>query len=71
MMQDMTPHRSHSHEMSATELSERAAGYVALAKDAREPDDRDTFERLAELCRTLAVERRAGEKQDVGSPTAH
>jgi len=76
MMQDTIPTHARPHEMTAEELSERAAQYVSLAKAATDPDDRDTFERLAELCRTLAVERtlaaegRAEEQQDDGSPTA-
>jgi hypothetical protein len=44
-------------KMSAEQLAERAAGYVALARIAAAPDRRGSYSRLAELYADLAAER--------------
>jgi hypothetical protein len=44
-------------KMTAEQLAERAAGYMALAKVAAAPDRRGAYNRLAELYADLASER--------------
>jgi hypothetical protein len=58
--------------MSAEQLVERAAGYMALAQVAEAPDRRGSYNRLAELFADLAAERSADHptNQDPGSPGA-
>jgi hypothetical protein len=46
-------------KMSAEQLAERAAGYMALAQVAVAPDRRGSYSRLAELYADLAAERTA------------
>jgi hypothetical protein len=46
-------------ELTAAQLSERAAGYVALAKDTESGEARETFRRLATVYAGLAAERKA------------
>jgi hypothetical protein len=46
-------------KMSAEQLTERAAGYTALAQVAVAPDRRGSYNRLAELYADLAAERKA------------
>ncbi len=48
-------------EMTAAQLSERAEGYAALAKDKSRIENRETFIHLAELCTNLAGERKVEE----------
>ena len=50
------------HELTAAQLSERADGYVALAKDTGSEATRATFRRLAIEYADLAAERNAVEK---------
>ena len=50
-------------KMSAEQLAERAAGYMALAKVADAPNRRGAYNRLAELYSDLAAERTAEEGQ--------
>jgi hypothetical protein len=52
-----------SVELTAAQLSERAAGYVALAHDATSEEFRETFTRLAGVYARLAVDRIAEERQ--------
>jgi hypothetical protein len=56
------PNRSHPHAMSLRELSERAEGYAALARDGAADETRQTFERLAREYADMASERKAAEK---------
>jgi len=55
--------QSRLHELNAKELSERAEGYAALAKDVESDETRETFERMASLCARLSVERKAAENR--------
>jgi hypothetical protein len=48
--------------MSLRELSERAEGYAALARDGAADETRQTFERLAREYADMASERKAAEK---------
>ena len=50
-------------KLSAEQLAERAAGYVALAKAAEAPNRRGSYNRLAELYADLAAERIAEESR--------
>jgi hypothetical protein len=61
------PDRARRHELTAVQLSERAAGYVALAKGPVSGEARETFARLAEEYARLAAERAAEE----GAATRH
>jgi hypothetical protein len=51
--------------MSAEQLAERAAGYVALAKVAAAPERRGSYSRLAELYADLAAERTTEQGQSM------
>jgi hypothetical protein len=46
-------------KMSAEQLAERAAGFMALAEVAAAPDRRGSYNRLAEMYADLAAERTA------------
>jgi hypothetical protein len=59
------PDRTRLDDMTAEELSERAAGFTAFAKFAQTPDLRMAFERLAVRYARLAAERKAEEKRVV------
>jgi hypothetical protein len=52
-------------KLSAEQLAERAAGYMALAKAAAAPDRRGSYNRLAELYADLAAERTAEQGQSM------
>ena len=52
-------------KMSAEQLAERAAGYVALAKVAAAPERRGSYSRLAELYADLAAERTTEQGQSM------
>lgn len=52
-------------EMTAIELSGRAANYAAMARIAASPDLRGAWERLAARYRRLAAERKIEENQNV------
>jgi len=62
-MHVIMPNRSHPHEMTALELSERAEGYAALARDVAYAETRETFDRAAYQYARLAAERKAQEEQ--------
>jgi len=56
------PYLARAHQLTAAQLSERAAGYVALAKYTASEQTRETFRRLAIVYAELAAERKAAEK---------
>ena len=56
------PNLARAHQLTAAQLSERAAGYVALAKDTASEEIRATFRRLAIVYAELAAARKAAEK---------
>ncbi len=56
------PSRARTDELTAAQLSERAAGYVALAMDTASEETRETFRRLAIVYARLAAERKSAEK---------
>jgi len=51
--------------ISAEQLAERAAGYMALAKVSAARDRRGSYNRLAELYADLAAERTAEQGQEM------
>jgi hypothetical protein len=57
------PDQPLSTKLSAEQLAERAAGYMALAQAAEAPDRRGSYSRLAEMYADLAAERTAEERQ--------
>jgi len=59
---DAMPNRSRPHEMTALELSERAEGYAALARDVSWRETRETFDRMADQYARLAAEQKAKEQ---------
>jgi hypothetical protein len=59
------PDQSRPTKMSAEQLAERAAGFMALAKVAAAPDRRGAYNRLAELYADLAAERTAEQGQSL------